>query len=243
MADQVDPGTGRLAFGLHLHPAFAVARHVPVQRKVQHGRTLAAPVPFHQCPVAFVNAPLGQCPVQRHERLALLGHEQDARGVTVEPMHEFEERGLKPCRAQLLDQAGLDSAATVYRQSGRLVQRDQRVVLQQDRHLAGGERPDRCRRAAAGFDAGIQAHRRHADVVSQSDLVIGVPAPPVDPHLAGADDAVDQALGQAPQASLQKVVEPLSLGLLADRQMPDLQPRPLIGRRGRPRRGGLNFCT
>ena len=110
---------------------------------------------------------------------------------------------LRPGPAQLLDDAEADAAAAVHRHAGRLVDREQVLVLEDDRELARRRR--RRRRLAVGH-----AHRRHAHLVAQREPRVGAGAALVDAHLAGADHPVDMGLRHALEQLDQEVVEPLA---------------------------------
>ena len=116
-------------------------------------------------------------------------------------MHQFEKARLRPCPAQLLDHTEADAAAAMHRDAGRLVQRQQLFVFVKDRELAGRRR---CRTGAFGHP-----HGGHAHFVAERQSGIGAGPPAVDPHLAGADYAVDVGLRHALEQPQQEIVEPL----------------------------------
>ena len=131
---------------------------------------------------------------------------------------------LGPRPAQLLDDAEADAAAAVHRDAGRLVDREQVLVLVHDRELAR-RRGRRCRRRSA------TPHRRHAHLVAEREPRVGLGAALVDAHLAGADDAVDMGLRHAlQQLAQQEVVEALALA-----EPSSMTTRRTAGRRGRRR--------
>src|SRR5271155_5602220 len=123
---------GLSALVLDPDPTFALPGYELGQRQLDpaHG---VAPATLDEHQIALVGTALAQGRVQRHQRRALLGHEQHARGVAVEAVHQFEEPGLWALRTQLLDQAEANAAAAVYREPGRLVDGDERFVLVEDR--------------------------------------------------------------------------------------------------------------
>ena len=63
----------------------------------------------------------------------LLGDQQHAGRVAIQPVDEFEERGGRTREAQPLDHPEADAAAAVDREAGRFVESNDRVVLVQDR--------------------------------------------------------------------------------------------------------------
>ena len=118
----------------------AVAGHVGRERQFDRAHRVA-PLAADQHGVALVDRAVAQLRVQAGQREALLGDEQNARRFAVEPMHELEECRVRTRETQPLDDAERDAAAAVNGETRRLVERDQRVVLEQDR----GDR-DRARR-------------------------------------------------------------------------------------------------
>ena len=167
----------------------------------------------HQHDVALVERPLAQLLVQRDQRGALLRDQHRARRVAVEPMDELEKARVGPRRAHLLDEPGRDPAAAVDRQPGRLVDDNEHVVLEQDRHLdglAGAGRDGARRRGRRG------PHRRDPDDVAQDEPRVGPDAPLVHADLPAAQDPVDVALGNALEDAGQEIVDALPGGVVAD---------------------------
>jgi hypothetical protein len=148
--------------------------------------------------------------LQRHQGRALLGDQQQARGLLVEPVHEFEELRRRARLAQLLDDAEADAAAAMHGHAGGLVDGDQVLVLVHHREFAR-------RRGRFGRPVG-HAHRRHTHHVADLQTSVGGGAALVDAHFARADDAVDMRLGHALEQPDEEVVQPLALRALVDRE-------------------------
>ena len=128
--------------------------------------------------------------LQLRERAALLGQQQHARGLTIEPMHELEEPRLRPRLTQLLDHARTHAAAAMHGDPRGLVYRQQMLVFEQHGELARRSR-------ALGQVAHRKAHWRYAHVVSRRHTRIGRSTALVHTHFAAANHAVDMRLGHA----------------------------------------------
>ncbi len=139
---------------------------------------------------------------------ALLGHHQQARGLAVEPMGQFEEFRQRPRPAQLLDHAEGHPAAAMHRDTGGLVDHDQRLILMGNFKFPC--RNNGLRRTFGGADG------RHAQAVADLQPILGRHPALVHPHLAAAQDAVDMALGHTLGNAQQEVVDALAFGFLAD---------------------------
>src|SRR5208283_5785409 len=98
---------------------------------------------------------------------------------------------LRPRRAQLLDKAETDAAATVDGEPGGFVDGHQRLVLVEDGQGDGARRL-LCRRGPGG-----DANRRDAQVVPKREAGLRPHALAIDPDLPAAQDAVDVALGHS----------------------------------------------
>ncbi len=140
--------------------------------------------------------------MQRGERAALLGHEKHAGRIAVETMDQLEKTRLGAHRAQGLDRAMGDTAAPVHCEAGGLVEREQRFVLVNHRHLEMG-------RGRCLFALG-QAQRRNPDVIARRDSMRSLDATAVHAHFPAPQHAVDMALRHALEARHEKVVDALS---------------------------------
>ncbi len=202
-------------------PALSVGGQELVQRHVDD-LAVRRPGARHECRVGLdhrlVAAALAQLVLQRDQRRALLRDQQQPGGLLVEPVHQLQELRARPRLPQLLDHPGADAAAAMHRDSGRLVDRDQPIILEHDRELAR-----RCRGRLAPVG---DPHRRNAHLVAQRQPGVGAGAALVDPHLTGPDDAVDVRLGYALEQLDEEVVQALAFRRLVD-------PHAVHCRRGR----------
>ncbi len=196
-----------LADRVHLYVALAALAQAHVQRRVhRHGAVRHAPHQQGQVALADARAVVfTQQRLQFAQRRALLGHHQQARGVPVQPVHQFQ-RLARAQRAQRLDRAEADPAAPVTGDPRRLVQGQQPVVLKDDGRLqALHERLWRCR-----FVSFLgETHRRHPDFIPRFQLALGLGAAAVHPHLAAAHQLVYQAARSPFQLAQQEVVQAL----------------------------------
>jgi hypothetical protein len=198
---QAKDGLGFLACFRH-GDALAAVGGIALRQGQLHALLFVAKSPRHAHEVALVHVALAQLLVQRRERGAFLRHQEDTGSLAVQAMHELEETGIRPHGAQRLDHAVRDAAAPMHREAGGLVDRDQEIILEEDRQL---EVRRGLRLAAFGH-----AHGRHADAIAGSDLLRCLDALAVDAHLTGAHDPVDVALGHALQAREEVVVDALA---------------------------------
>src|SRR6185295_11359179 len=119
-------------YGVDPDAALAVGGHVGRERQLDLARRVA-PLAPDEHGVALVYRAIAQLRVQAHERETLLCDQQHARRVAIEPVDEFEERRGGTRMADALDDAERDAAAAVDCEPSRLVERDQCVVLEQNR--------------------------------------------------------------------------------------------------------------
>ena len=129
---------------LDAHAPLAVAGHELVQRQLDRAHRVA-PLAAHQHEIALVDPSFAQLRVQPDQRRALLGDQQDARRVAVEPVDQLQELAPPAAPRAAARSGRSDAAAAVDGEPGRLVQRDQRVVLEQDRRDRSGGAPARAR--------------------------------------------------------------------------------------------------
>jgi hypothetical protein len=137
LAQQVEHGMRFLAAGLHHHAALAVRSRVFMQRQLDVLARIG-PVAAHQGQVALVGTAFAHLLVQVGEGRTFLGQQQQARGFAVEAVHQFQELGLRPRRAQLLDDAIRHARAAMHGNAGRLVDDEQVAVLVDDGNSAPG---------------------------------------------------------------------------------------------------------
>ncbi len=113
--------------------------------------------------------------------------------------------------------------------TGRLVHHDKRLVFIDNRGLQALQQPLGDRR---GLIALGQAHRRHPHDVASLQLVLRLDTTLVDPHLALAQDAVDQRLGHALERGDEEIVDALAGKLRRDFDQLNAGSRRGIGRHG-----------
>jgi hypothetical protein len=129
-------------------------------------------------------------------------------------MHEFEELRVRPGGTQPLDDAVCDAASAVHGDARRLVDDQQRVVLEEHGQRRTTRRHGRRTRPGRG-----RPDRWHPNPVAEHQTLGRVGTTAVDPDFPAAEDPVDMALGDTLQDALEEVVDPLALGL-----GPDLHP-------------------
>ncbi len=149
--------------------------------------------------------------MQRGQRAAIARHQQTAAGVAVEAVNELESLA-RPRRAQGLDHAKTHAAAAVDRDSGRLVDHQQMLVLKDDRPL---DQFQQAARRLPGGNApvglhGVYPHRRQADFVALLDAVFRVDALAIDAHFALAQQAIHSAAGHGLEVPHEEIVDPLT---------------------------------
>ncbi len=200
----------RLAIAMHLHVPFPALAQADVQRRI-HAHHAVGHAPHQQRQVPLLDPPralfavLAQQRLQFRQRRTLLGHHQQAGGVAIQPVDQFQ--GLvRPQRAHGFDGAMADAAAAMAGHPGRLVDDQQTFVLEDDGRLHALQEAGRRCRPVAGF-AGID--RRDADLVAPFQLALRLGPATVHPHLAAAHQLVDQAAWGPLQLAQQEVVQPL----------------------------------
>jgi hypothetical protein len=158
--------------------------------------------------IALFDAAGAERIVKRRQRRALFRDQQQARSFPVEPMGQFEKAGLGTLPAQLLDDTETDAAAAMDSHAGRLVDRQQAVVLVEDAVFAPG------RHRSPGFAAQLQW--RDAHLVAGPQPVLRGHPPAVHAHLAAPEYPVDETFRHALADAQQIIVDALALRLLAD---------------------------
>ena len=135
--------TLRVVLGHHFDPPLALflaafAGQMELgQRLVQHF-FVSRPLALHQRQVGFTGFTAAELVLQPGQGRALFGHQQNARGLPVQAVHQFQKWGLGPGTAQLLDHAKTQAAATVHRHARGLIDGQNVLVLQQHRKCLGG---------------------------------------------------------------------------------------------------------
>ena len=131
---------GRTAGILDADSPLPFGRRELVQRHVNCLLSVP-PGPANEREIALVYFAAAQLRVQRRQRRPFLRHQQHARCIAVEAVHELEELRVGARSAELLDEAERNSAAAVHGQPGGLVDGDQGVVLMPARCWMAPEMP------------------------------------------------------------------------------------------------------
>ena len=132
--------------------------------------------------------------MQAAQGTALLGNQQHAGGVAIQPVHQFEETGFGAQSTQPFDDTKTQAAAAVHCHAGRLVEHYHGVVFKQDLTLQTLDAAEVGRRQLILLG---HTHGGHPHLVTGTKLVFRFDALLVDPHLPFSKDAINQALGDA----------------------------------------------
>ena len=122
-------------------------------------------------------------------------------------MDEFEITRFGTGAADLFDDAEAHAAAAVDGNAGRFVDDQKRIVFVNDVKFARGRALNAVFRRPLFFGG---AYRRNADGIACLNAVVGFAAFFVQPHFAGADDAVDMAFRDAFEDFYQIVIKALA---------------------------------
>ena len=118
-------------------------------------------------------------------------------------MHQFQHACCGSGLAQLFDHPETHAAATMHRHARGFVDGQHMVVFHQNRKFPPWYR----RRISV---RGGHANWGNTHHIAGLDTGVSAGAALVDPHLAGADDAVDMGFGHALQVANQEVVQALT---------------------------------
>jgi|ERR1035438_4381040 hypothetical protein len=121
-------------------------------------------------------------------------------------MHQFQ-RLARPRRPQSLDDAETHAAAAMHRDTCRLIDHQQMLVLKNDRSL---DQFQQAGRRLPKFIAGIDPHRRQADFVPCLNAVFRIDALAVDAYLTLAQQPVDPAAGHGLEVPHEEIVDSLT---------------------------------
>jgi hypothetical protein len=168
----------------------------------------------HAGEIALVHRAAANLLVQVDQRRALLGQHQDAGGLAIEPVHQFQELGLGPGPAQLLDHTEGHARAAVHGHAGRLVDHQQLGVLKQHRefarwHMLGIVRLRRIR----------HPHWRNAHDITRLQAISGIDPALIDANFTRTQHPVDMALGHALGHLQQEVVNALTFRAFVNRDI------------------------
>ena len=195
---------GGLAVFADTHHFFALCAGVFEQGELDVEAVVRQPADT-QCEIDFFRMVVADGFVQFHQGAAFFGYHQKAAGVFVEAVDEFEITRFGTGAADLFDDAEAHAAAAVDGNAGRFVDDQKRIVFVNDVKFA-------CRRGLA-FRRPLffgDAYRRNADGIACLNAVVGFAAFFVQPHFAGADDAVDMAFRDAFEDFYQIVIKALA---------------------------------
>ncbi len=179
-----------------------------MQRRV-HRHHAIGHAPGQQGQVALADASamvFTQQGLQFTQRRALLGHDQQAGGVAIQPMDQLQ--GLpRAQRTQGLDRPEADAAAAMTGHARGLVQGQQAGILEHDGLLQAAH--ERLRRTGL-VSLLAETHGWYTHLIARLQLALGLGATAVDPHLATAHQLVDQAARGPLQLAEQEVVQALA---------------------------------
>ncbi|EPF18131.1 hypothetical protein HMPREF0201_01542 [Cedecea davisae DSM 4568] len=145
--------------------------------------------------------------MQRTQRRAFFGDQQNAGCIAVKAVHQLEEAGFRAQGAQPFNNAKAQAAAAVYCGAGRFVEHQNMVIFIKD---GIGQRRHFLQMRGNGlfFTLG-HAHRRDTHFVTGFKFVLGLDAFFVYPHLTFTHDAINHTFWHAFQAGEQKVIDTL----------------------------------
>ena len=165
------------------------------------------PVTADQRHIALVDAIAAQCRVQVTQHAALLGDHQQAGGITVETVNQFELLAIGTQLTKGFDHPVSQAAAAVNRDAARLVDHDQRLVFEDNR---GFESLQQALGQRHRLVALRHANRRHAHDIARLQLVLGLDPTFVHAHFAFAQNAVNQGLGHAFEPGEKEIINTLA---------------------------------
>ncbi len=143
--------------------------------------------------------------LQFGQRRALLGHDQQPRGVAIQPVDQLQPL-VRAQRAHGLDRAMADAAAAMAGHAGRLVDHQQPRILEHDGLLHALQEAGRRWRLVSNLG---EIDRRHPYLLAGLQLALGLGPAAIDPYLAAAHQLVDQAARRPLELAQQEVVQAL----------------------------------
>src|SRR5574343_1316916 len=216
--EQSKDGMRGLALRVDRNPALATFGKVFVQGKF-YMLGIVHPAPLDQYEIALVGTRpmLPDHVVQRRQRQTLFADQQDARRLAVKPVSQFQELGQRTLTSQRLDDAEADPATAMYCNTFRLVDDQQRIILEEDRQIDTllGDLVDFILRLHRNPD------RRNAQGVANAYAIGCINPPAIYPHLATAQDAINMALGNPLATPDEEVIKALALLFIADHDICD----------------------
>jgi hypothetical protein len=121
--------------------------------------------------------------MQFNQRGSSFGKKQYPGGFPVKAMDQFQKFPIRMLSTQLLDDAEAHAASTMHRNPGRLIDDDQRFVLEQNferNELAPGQLLSNRKISFR------HSHRRYANSIAGPEMMVCSHAPAVKPHLPAA---------------------------------------------------------
>ena len=104
---------------------------VEVMRSQRQVNDLAVgrPLALHQSQIGFASFPLAKLVLQVFQGAAFFGHQQNATGFTVQPVHQFQHAGRGTSPAQLLNDAKAHPTAPMHSHASGFIDGQQVVIL------------------------------------------------------------------------------------------------------------------
>src|SRR5688500_334828 len=120
-----------LVIGNHSYTAFPVESNVFIERQL-HALSRIAPTAFHQRQVTLFHHSRADLPTQLNQRSSSFGKKQYAGRFPVKAMDQFQKFPIRMLGTQLLDDTGTHAASTMHRNPCRLIDDNQRFILEQN---------------------------------------------------------------------------------------------------------------
>jgi len=210
---QANAGGTDLALRIGPNPTLAVGRQGLEEGRLNQLAARLPPGSHHQGKVALAHPPLPQQSVQMEQRPALGGEHEQPRGLPIQPMGQLQI-GVRAGGTKRLHQPQIDPTASMDGQSRRLIHHQQPIMLVDHRQLE-------CNAIGLGLPGqnrplrlllwGGHPHGRNSNGLAEDQARIGLNPPPVDPHLARADHAIDPGFGDPFEDPQQKVIHTLAI--------------------------------
>jgi hypothetical protein len=204
MAHEHEHGARREAAACHLDASIAARKQVLLQGYVDFAPSFGEAT-LHQERINLAHRALADGGMKRDQGAALLGQQQDARGIAVEPVHQLEVFEPWPRQSHLFDDAAGNAAAAMHGDPGRLVDGEQVIVFAHDGRLKAGGRPGRRKHRVALRNP----YGRNPHPVADLHAIGGIDPSAIDPDLTGTHEAIDVLAGHALQHLEQHIVDTL----------------------------------
>ena len=188
--DGHEVGQCPLAVGVNPHETLARATLFSQQRRFAAASSIAE-VASRQGQVVLADPTFPQRVVQSREHALALRDEETPRCVSVEPVDQLESTDVRPRGPQALDDAEIQTAASVHSPSRRLVQDNQSVIFVENRPLDD----PLARRVRCKPDRGLDLPQWWN---------------PNDANFSAANESIDTGARNVPEIGRQEVVDTLS---------------------------------